>query len=173
MTEKVGEEDGLSPAAETPLPLPLDFEAHYIIHQEAFHAYALAVLGTNDAAEDAVHRAFLEILRHWDALLAESDLQQQIWAILRRTVIAEILLDFRAHLTALDSGSGVYAALGSLSARQFDVVVLRYIAKYDTKRISWYLGVTPSTVDYHCRKARERLAPYYRQATQLKQEDTK
>ncbi|WP_309144402.1 hypothetical protein [Streptomyces sp. BR123] len=52
------------------------------------------------------------------------------------------------------------------------MIVLRYIAKYDTKRISWYMGVTPSTVDYHCRKARERLSPVYRRATKQKQEDT-
>ncbi|WP_256987517.1 hypothetical protein [Streptomyces sp. BR123] len=86
MIDDVREEDGRSPVAEAPLPLPLEFEAHYLTNQEAFHAYALAFLGTNDLAEKAVHRAFLEILRHWNALLAESDLQGQTWAIMRRTV---------------------------------------------------------------------------------------
>ncbi|MEU6467522.1 hypothetical protein [Streptomyces sp. NPDC046976] len=62
MTEEVGE-DGRVPVAEAPLRLPVEFEELYILHQEGFHKLALAVLGTNDAAERAVHRAFLEILQ--------------------------------------------------------------------------------------------------------------
>ncbi|MFI5621472.1 RNA polymerase sigma factor [Streptomyces sp. NPDC051567] len=158
--------------AEAPLPLPLEFEAHYLTNQEAFHAYALFCLRTNDAAERAVHRAFLEILRHWKTLLTESDLQQQTWAIMRRTVISESLRNFREQLTAMDNGTGLYKALGNLPPRQFDVIVLRYVVKYATRHISWYMGITPSTVDYHCRKARERLAPVHRRATMQKQEDT-
>ncbi|MEV1048721.1 sigma factor-like helix-turn-helix DNA-binding protein [Streptomyces sp. NPDC049916] len=46
----------------------------------------------------------------------------------------------------MHSGRGLFAALSKLPARQFDVVVLRYVAQYDTKRISWYLGITDSTV---------------------------
>ncbi|MGW2709901.1 RNA polymerase sigma factor [Streptomyces sp. NPDC001356] len=172
MTEEVGE-DGRVPVAEAPLPLPVEFEALYILHQEGFHALALAVLGTNDAAESAVHRAFLEILRLWDRLKAESeDLQQEVWAIVRRTVISEHLLSLREQMAALDSGSGLYAALGALPPRQFDVMVLRYIGHYDTKRISWYMGITTSTVDYHCRKARERLSPVYRRILKCQGEET-
>ena len=171
MTEEARGDEGRSPVAEAPRPLPLEFEAHYITHQEAYHEYALVVLRTNDAAERAVHRAFLEILRHWDDLLTERDLPQQTWAIMRRTVIAESLLTFRAQLAAMDSGNGLYTALGKLPPRQFDVIVLRYIAKCDVKRIGWYMGITPSTVDYHCRKARERLTPVWQRA--LTKETTK
>ncbi|ANW22636.1 sigma-70 family RNA polymerase sigma factor (plasmid) [Streptomyces clavuligerus] len=172
MTDDV-EEHGGQPVTAAPLPLPLDFEAYYITHQEAFHQYALAILGTNDAAEKAIHRAFLEILRHWDTLLSESDLQQQVWAIVRRTVMSEILLDLRAQLATLDDGTGLYKALAALPPRQFDVVVLRHIVCLKTHDISWYMGLTPSTVDYHCRRARERLDPVYRRTTRRKQEDTK
>ncbi|WP_309505807.1 RNA polymerase sigma factor [Streptomyces pyxinae] len=153
---------------EAPLPLPLDFEAYYITHQEAFHEFALAVLGTNDAAEEAVHRAFLEILRHWPTLLAESDLEQQVWMIVRRTVIAQALVGLREQMAAMDDGLGLYQALGRLAPRQFDVLVLRYIGNYDAQRIGWYLGVTASTVDYHCRRARERLEPRLRRAMLLR-----
>lgn len=173
MSEDVREDDGSSPEAEAPLPLPLDFQAHYLMNQEAWHEYALFVLRTNDAAEHAVHRVFLEILRLWDVLLAESDLQQQTWSILRRVVIEELLGHFRRQLTEMDSGIGLYPALGKLTPSQFDVIVLRYIAKYDTQHISWYLGVTASTVDYHCRKARERLAPVYHRRYGMKKEDAK
>ncbi|MFG2615753.1 RNA polymerase sigma factor [Streptomyces anulatus] len=156
MTEDV-RADGSSPVADAVLPLPLEFEAHYVTHQDAYHQYALFYLGSNDAAEEAVHRAFYEILRHWDALLAESNLQQQAWSIMRRVVISQSLMSFRKKIILMHSGRGLFAALSKLPARQFDVVVLRYVAQYDTKRIGWYLGITDSTVDYHCRKAKERL----------------
>ncbi|MGW1015422.1 RNA polymerase sigma factor [Streptomyces niveus] len=158
MTEDV-RADGSSPVADASavLPLPLDFEAHYITHQEAFHDYALVYLGTNEAAEAAVHRAFLEILYHWNALLEESNLQQQVWAIVRRVVISQALISFRKRIAQMDSNVGLFVALSKLPPRQFDVIVMRYFLNCDTKRISWYMGVTDSTVDYHCRKARERL----------------
>ncbi|MFF3312945.1 RNA polymerase sigma factor [Streptomyces sp. NPDC002952] len=171
MTEEVGEDEGRIPVADAPLPLPVEFEALYILHQEAFHDLALAVLGTNDAAERAIDRAFLEILRHWEKMKESEDLQQEIWAIVRRTVISEELLSLREQMAALDSGTGLYAALGALPPRQFDVMVLRYIGRHDTKRISWYMGITPSTVDYHCRKARERLSPVYRRLLKSQRKD--
>ncbi|WP_327666905.1 sigma-70 family RNA polymerase sigma factor [Streptomyces sp. NBC_00485] len=173
MYEDVRADDGRGPVTQAPLPLPLDFEAHYVMNQEAWHRYALHFLRTNHAAERAVHRAFLEILRHWDVLLGEPNLQQLTWAIVRRVVIDERLGDVREELAAMDNGIGLYPALGKLPQRQFDVVVLRYILNYSTKRVSWYLGITPSTVDYHCRKARERLAPVYRNQYGAKKEDTK
>jgi RNA polymerase sigma-70 factor (ECF subfamily) len=172
MSEEVGD-DGQAPLDADCLPLPLEFEALYVFNQAAFHDLALSVLGTNDAAEHAVHRGFLEILKLWDKLKAESeDLQQEVWAIMRRTVISEELLSLRRQMAALDSGSGLYEALGNLPPRQFDVMVLRYIGGHSAKRIGWYMGVTASTVDYHCRQARQRLSPRYYRILQNTQEGT-
>ncbi|MFD0392381.1 hypothetical protein ACFQ3Z_04495 [Streptomyces nogalater] len=50
-------------------------------------------------------------------------------------------------------------------------MVLRYIGGHDTEHISWYLGVTQSTVDYHCRKARERLSPIHRRILKSQREE--
>lgn len=172
MFEDTREQDAPS-AVDTPLRLPVDFEALYLINQEVWHRYALQFLRTNEAAEDAVHRAFLEVLQHWDALLVAPDLQQQAWAVLRRVVMHERLQDFRAELAAMDSGIGLYPALGNLPQRQFDAMVLRYIFDFETTRIAWYLGVTASTVDYHCRKARERLATVYTDTYRARAEDDK
>ncbi|WP_172387193.1 RNA polymerase sigma factor [Streptomyces sp. MNP-20] len=158
MTEDAHADDP-SPVAAAVLPLPLEFEALYLANQQSFHGYAVTCLGGDEAAEDAVHRAFLEILGHWEALLAESNLQQQVWSILRRVVISQRLQEFRHELAGLHSDIGLFAAMSSLPPRQFDVLVLRHVLEYDTQRISWYMGVTPSTVDYHCRKANERLEP--------------
>lgn len=144
MTDDVREEDGRAPVAEAPLPLPLEFEAYYLTNQEAFHEFALFVLGTNDLAEKAVHRAFRELLRHWDDLLTEPDLPEQAWNIMRRVVIDELLGTLRENMTAMDSGIGLYPALCKLPSRQFDVVVLKFIGKYDTKHIAWYMGLPPA-----------------------------
>lgn len=158
MTDDVRAEDG-NPAldANAVLPLPLEYEALYVATQEPFHKYALLCLGSNDAAEDAVHRAFLEILNHWDALLGGSNLQKQAWAILRRVVISQALDAFRRKLSLLHGDIGLFEAMTSLPPRQFDVIVLRHVMSLDTRKISWYMGVSASTVDYHGRKGKERL----------------
>ncbi len=161
MHEEVFRDDGSGSATQAPLPLPLDFEAHYVMSQEAWHSYALYRLGSNDTAERAVHRAFLEVLRDWDALLAEENLPQQTWSILRRIVGDEALGAARDGISMLPSTIGLYPALLKLPQRQLDVIILRYILSYSSQKTGWYLGITASTVDHHCRKARERLAPVY------------
>ena len=148
---------GAPVAEDRVLPLPVDWEALYLANQETFHRYAYVVLRNNTAAEDAVHRAFLEILRHWDALLEESNLQQQVWAIFRRVVISEALNAFRKGLKKLPGDEGVFAAMTKLPPRQFDAAVLRFVLKCDADQVSWYMGVSTSTVGHHCRKAKERL----------------
>lgn len=163
-------EDG-SPPVKAPLSLPLEFEAHYITNQEAYHAYALVRLGTSEAAEEAVHRAFLEILRHWNDLLTESNLQQQTWTILRRVVISQALLHAQASLT--DSDNPVHQALAKLPARQFDALVLRHWLRQSNDDIAWYMGITSSTVDYHCRRGRERLAHMLHRPVRLRKSDAR
>ncbi|MFE6782136.1 RNA polymerase sigma factor [Streptomyces sp. NPDC057680] len=166
MTDDVCEEDGRVPVAEAPLQFPLEFEAHYLTNQEGFHRFALQILRTNERAEEAVHRAYVEIRERWDTLLSEPDLQAQTWQILRQAIINELIGDgLREDLASRDSGIGLYPALGKLPPRQFDAVILRFIGGYDTTQIAWYMGLTPSTVTYHIRKAQERLAPIHRRAT--------
>lgn len=129
-----------------------------------------------------MHRAFLEILGSWDALLAAGNLEQQAWAIMRRLVTqqleadgrppalaingpihralntAQILSSARDRLQLMDSSRGLYAAIAELPSRQFDVIVLRYVLGYQTVRIAWLLGLkNERTVDYHIRRAKERL----------------
>ncbi|MFB9458369.1 sigma-70 family RNA polymerase sigma factor [Streptomyces antimycoticus] len=158
-----------------PLQLPLDFEAFYLGHQELFHDYAETQLGGRRAAEEAIHKAFLEILASWDQLLQEGNLEQRAWAVVRRIVgrrletegrppafvingpIEQALRAARDKLRVMQSGTGLYEAIAELPPRQFDVVVLRYILEYPTARIAWFMGLSDRTVDYHCRKAKERL----------------
>ncbi|MEU5191375.1 sigma-70 family RNA polymerase sigma factor [Streptomyces klenkii] len=160
---------------EEPLPLPLDFEAYYLGHQEFFHSFAELHLGTRRAAEDTVHRVFLEILASWDNLLRETDLEQRTLAVLSRHVqerlereqrppafvisgpIARTLRAVRAEMEITHGSAGLYEAILELSTRQFTVIVLQYLLGYPTARIARFMGLDPRTVDYHRRKAKERL----------------
>ncbi|MFH8469222.1 sigma-70 family RNA polymerase sigma factor [Streptomyces sp. NPDC017991] len=158
MTDDARAGAGGSPVIATGvLPFPLDFEALYLKNQEDYHRFARAILNDQQDAEDAVHRAYFEILAHWPDLLADGNVHQQTWAILRRTVISEKLTNYRGNLAELTEDNDVARALCTLPSRQFDVMVLRYLCACATADIAWYLGVSASTVDYHGRKAKQRL----------------
>lgn len=140
---------GLSQSMFVPLDLPLDFEAFYLGHQEAFHAYAEVHSGTREAAEEAIHEVFLEIHAGWSQLLSRGNLEQGGWAIVRRVVhdrldsegrgpafvingpiaqaLDRALLTARDKLQRMESSSGLYEAISELPDRQFEVIVLRYV----------------------------------------------
>ncbi|KOV74338.1 RNA polymerase [Streptomyces sp. AS58] len=158
MTDDCAGQDYGPVAASDVLPFPLEFEALYLKNHGDYRRFAIAVLNDEAAADDAVHRAFIEILRHWPALLGDSNVHQHTWAILRRTVISERLTSYRGNLAELTEDSDVARALCALPSRQFDVMVLRFLCDCCADDIAWYLGITVSTVDYHIRKAKERLA---------------
>ncbi|GGP82344.1 sigma-70 family RNA polymerase sigma factor [Streptomyces melanogenes] len=160
---------------EEPLGLPLDYEAYYLGHQEFFHAFAELHLGTRHAAEDTVHLVFLEILSIWDDLLQDPDLEQRTLTVLSRQVrerlesegrppafviagpIAQNLRAIRAEMELAPQGAGLYEAILELPPRQFTVIVLKHLLGYPTARIARVMGLDPRTVDYHGRRAKERL----------------
>lgn len=165
-----------------PHQLPLDFEAFYVVNVAAFHDYAEVSLGNRAEAEELVHRAFLEILGNWQSLLADGNLEQRAWAIVRRAVSrrlegddrppalaingpilralrAGLMSSARQQMSLMESSRGLYAAIAALPNRQFDVMVLKYILGYGSPRIAWLLGLkNERTVDYHLRRAKERLS---------------
>lgn len=165
----------LTQPVHVPLDLPLDFEAFYLGHQESFHAYAEIHFGSRTAAEDVIHRVFLEILGGWDELLRTGNVDQGAWAIVRRVVsgrlaeegrapafvingpIAQALRAVRDKLQAMESTSGLYAAIAELPRRQFEVIVLRYVLGYSTSKVAWYVGLDDRTVGHHIRRGKERL----------------
>ncbi|MCC2276603.1 sigma-70 family RNA polymerase sigma factor [Streptomyces sp. ET3-23] len=155
--------------------MPLDYEAYYLGHQEFFHAFAELHLGNRRQAEETVHLVFLEILLNWESLLQQTDLEQRTLAVLGRHVrerlrrerrrpafviagpIARNLRLIRSEMELAPGDSGLYEAILELPARQFTVIVLKYLLGYSTTRIARYMDLDPRTVDYHGRKAKERL----------------
>ncbi len=166
---------GQSQPVDEPLDLPLDFEGFYLGHQEFFHAFAEIHLGTRRAAEESVHRVFLEILAGWDQLLQQGDLEQLTLAVLHRHVterlkregrgpafvlngpIALNLRAIRNELEIAESTAGLYEAIADLPTRQFNVIVLKYLLGYNTARIARFMSLDVRTVGYHDRRAKERL----------------
>ncbi|MER7966824.1 MULTISPECIES: sigma-70 family RNA polymerase sigma factor [Streptomyces] len=149
--------------------LPLSYQALYLSDQTAFHDYAFVVLKDNEAAEEAVHTAMTRVQDNWNELLVESNMQQQVWAIMRQTVeeyrqdaedraaIARSLHTYRQGLGSLNSEQGVFEALAGLPPQQFDAVVMRYILQIKAQRIGWYMGISEQTVNYHCRQGKQRI----------------
>lgn len=159
----------------TMFPLPLDFEAFVLSHQEFFHLYAELHCGSRPAAEDVVQEVFLEILTAWDGLLQEDELERRTLAVLHRHVAKRLAREGRApayiingpieqHLRALrgelelaPSPIGLYDAISELPVRQYTVIVMRFLMGNPTKRVARFVHIDERTVSYHCRRAKERL----------------
>lgn len=166
---------GLTQSMYVPLDLPLDFEAFYLGHQEAFHSYAELHFGTRAAAEEVVHEVFLEIHAGWTELLSAGNLEQGAWAIVRRAVHDRLELEGRApafvingpiacalaatrdRLQKMESTTGLFEAIADLPNRQFEVIVLRYLLGYPTAKVAWFVGIDERTVGHHLRRGKERL----------------
>ncbi|WP_328549487.1 sigma-70 family RNA polymerase sigma factor [Streptomyces sp. NBC_00366] len=170
-----GDAHEAAPPPQDGAELPPDFEAFYLGHQEIFHEYAEAHLGSRATAEEVVHTAFVKLLADWTELLRSENLEQGAWAIVRRTVhdrlklesrttafaikeqITQALVATRGQLQISGSVSGLYEAIAELPDRQFDAIVLRYVLGYPTSKVAWYMGVDERTVGYHLRRGKARL----------------
>lgn len=156
--------------------LPLDFEGFVLGHQVFFHTYAELHLGSRPAAETVVHAVFLEIHAAWDGLLQEDELERRTLAVLHRHVASRLaregrdpayiingqiqqrLRALRGELELSDSRLGLYTAISELPVRQYTVIVLRYLIGYTTKQVARFMSLDERTVNYHCRRGKERLA---------------
>lgn len=56
------------------------------------------------------------------------------------------LLDLQVQFTALETDLGLYIAIGKLTERQYDVIVLRYVLTQEIDDIAGYMGVGKGTV---------------------------
>ncbi|MFS0698121.1 sigma-70 family RNA polymerase sigma factor [Streptomyces nitrosporeus] len=175
MHDTSGPNPGHLGGVHTTIALPLDFEAFVLSHQEFFHLYAELHCGNRAAAETLVHEVFLEILTAWDNLLQEDELERQTLAVLHRHVtkrlaregrdpayiingpIAQNLRSLRGELKLAPSPIGLYEAISELPVRQYTVIVMRFLMGYSTKQVARFMHLDERTVNYHCRRAKERL----------------
>ncbi|MFG2823853.1 sigma-70 family RNA polymerase sigma factor [Kitasatospora sp. NPDC048365] len=164
------------PGAVQVTELPLDFEAFYLRHLDVYLEYAQRRIGDPATAADLVHQVFLYLLSTWDEVLVEPNLSAHCWDVLRsaigyelrrstadptfteRITFARAMLLSREWFAAQVGDHDLFRRIAELPPRQFDVVVLKYVMGRPVTEIAWLLGLSTRTVDYHARKARERLA---------------
>ncbi|MER8103926.1 sigma-70 family RNA polymerase sigma factor [Kitasatospora sp. NPDC094016] len=156
--------------------LPIAFRAFQELHAQPYFDFALTVLGNQTLAQHIVDEAFLALLDRWDRVLTEPNPNAYAWAALRCAVeaqqaraaehrllierlvfsavvrreaeplIADIDADALANRTDEEVGVSVAAAVLELSGAKFDVIVLRYLNKYDIKKTAAAMGIDETTV---------------------------
>ncbi|WP_406115870.1 sigma-70 family RNA polymerase sigma factor [Kitasatospora purpeofusca] len=155
--------------------LPDDLVALLVMYGEAYWEYARLHLGDADAADVLVDDVFADLAAHWDVVLQQENVEEFCWGVLRATIddTLELLArpsaftsaafvfamaDAREAFQALESGIGLFAAIGGLPERQHDVVVLTYVLGYPIVTASRVMGITKSGVYSLRRDARRQLA---------------
>ncbi|MEV0534361.1 sigma-70 family RNA polymerase sigma factor [Kitasatospora sp. NPDC050463] len=164
LTDPAGAPEAVGP------DLPLEFEAFYLSNVAYYTAYAKSRLGDERLTRRAVDEAFGFILDRWQQLVREPQLAASTWDVLLASVashtrsfsadaaLARAMQKARAQLDAMQDGLGLYAAISELPPRQFDVIVLRYVAGRSTTEIGLLMDISVRTVDYHLSRAKDRLA---------------
>lgn len=123
-----------------------------------FFRLALAVCGTNEAAADAVHDAFVRAIRGRAGLRDPDALEAWVWRTVLNTARTQRALETQRPVAvgAVDApatGNGrarewpeLRAAVAALPERQRSVLFLRHYADLDYDRIAAVLGIARGTV---------------------------
>ncbi|MFF2751760.1 RNA polymerase sigma factor [Kitasatospora sp. NPDC058048] len=155
--------------------LPNELVALMVMHGEAYWNYAHLHLGDADAADGLVDDVFADLAATWDTVLRQENVEEFCWGVLRATVddalehrarpsafteaaFAVAMNDAREAFQALESGIGLFAAIGDLPGRQHDVVVLTYVLGYPIVTAARIMGITRGGVYSLRRDARRQLA---------------
>ncbi|WP_202451508.1 sigma-70 family RNA polymerase sigma factor [Streptomyces sp. SID4948] len=164
--------------------LRLTFDAFCKTHERAWIGIARARLRDEATALDAVERMKHRLWQHWGRLLREKIPAFHAWALVKEEIgasLAErtvaggqlppqgpvpdwVVLMRRAaeraqHLAeAPGSHEELYAAVGGLSERRHDVLVLRYLLGLPDSVIAEYLDTTEANVRSTARQALDRLS---------------
>ncbi|MFC5667705.1 sigma-70 family RNA polymerase sigma factor [Kitasatospora misakiensis] len=155
--------------------LPNDLVALMVMHGEAYWKYAHLHLGDAGATDGLVDDVFADLATHWDLVLRQENVGEFCWGVLRATVddalerlgrpsafttaaFAFAKADALEAFRALESGIGLFAAIGDLPERQHDVVVLTYVLDYPIVTAARIMGITKGGVYSLRRDARRQLA---------------
>ena len=124
----------------------------------AFLRVAVAIVGDEQLARDAVHDGFVRAVRHRRRFRGEGGLEGWLWRIVvnearkRRAREGRLIPVDPAELDAGSETNGyaeaghIAATVAALPERQRLVLFLRYFADLDYERIAQALDVAPGTV---------------------------
>ncbi|MFV8132821.1 RNA polymerase sigma factor [Streptomyces syringium] len=160
--------------------MPPDLEAFYDLYAKAHLRYAHTMLGDKKSAKAVVRRLYSHLALNWVVVLKEESPEAYAFALLKQRVETHLRLTgtapqmvqtasfqqaaratleaMRGQLQIMESSLGLFTAIASLPARQYDVIVLHYLLGYPSSRIANIMGIKPDTVRSHRRLARERIA---------------
>ncbi|MFJ8045470.1 hypothetical protein ACIRBX_33680 [Kitasatospora sp. NPDC096147] len=155
--------------------LPVEFEAYVLGNYDDFVGFATELLEDEQVATDLTVEVFTQLALDWQVILRAPNLDDHCWSMLTtavrvqticrgldadvrdRMVRARDILDQMRRLLhdpdAQDSEVGLYQALGRLTQREFDTVVLKRVMGRTTLFAASVLGVHPATVDRSYTKA--------------------
>jgi RNA polymerase sigma-70 factor (ECF subfamily) len=149
------------------------FDSFYRAAYGRVVALAHSMTGDRHLAEEIAQEAFIAAHRNWDKVrrLERPDLWVRRVAINRCTsTFRRKLIEWRSNRAAHDAtpdavdgpapddGNAVWAAVRRLPDRQRSIVALHYVDGLTTADIGALLDLSPSTVQTHLGRARERLA---------------
>jgi RNA polymerase sigma-70 factor (sigma-E family) len=165
----------LAEASDVPLAdYAADFDAFYRAVYPGVVAVAHSMTGDRHLGEEIAQEAFIAAHRRWTRVqrLERPDLWVRRVAVNRctstwrrklieRRVNGQVAAGTPTHTDgggdARLEGDALWAAVRRLPDRQLAVVVLHYVDELSTAEIGELLGCTPSTVQTHLTRARERL----------------
>jgi RNA polymerase sigma-70 factor (ECF subfamily) len=139
--------------------------------------YAYLQLGSDADAEEAVDLTFDQVMDRWPRMLRMENLEGYAWTILKRRIIdmhrkrrrRPELMEIAAFEAALADPAedpydtltdaiALYVAVGSLSERQRDAILLYYGIGFTAAEAAVLMGNEEATVRSQLRTGRRRLA---------------
>jgi RNA polymerase sigma factor (sigma-70 family) len=177
--ERAAQSRAARPARVPPIGLEAEhwsprFEAVFRVHAGRVVAYCLRRLGDRAAAEDVAAETFLVAWRRLDAMPADDELPWLL-GIARRTIsnqrrsdrrrerlLARVVAEEVAGATEPDpppnASGAIHVALGQLSERDREVLMLTTWDGLDQRRAAAVVGCSEGAFKVRLHRARKRLA---------------
>ncbi len=148
----------------------LRFEQLYHRYRRLMFYVARQILPCDEDAEDAVHEAFVAIIRHFHKISDVSSPQTRAFVVLIVERKSIDLLRSNARKSALPfneeslgvvipppGDGGLADAMTQLKRRQRELLLLRYFVGYSTREAAQLLGMTPAAAQKELTRAKSAL----------------
>lgn len=146
------------------------FEQLYHRYRRLMFYVARQILPSDEDAEDAVHEAFVAIIRHFESVSDVSDSKTRAFVVLiaerkaidlRRSNARRGTLPLEENcvgITIPPPGDGGLAdAMAQLKPRWRELLLLRYYVGYSTREAAQLLGMTPAAAHKELTRAKTAL----------------
>lgn len=156
--------------------------AIYEQYKNVFFRYAIGITHNQEMAEDAIHSAFVSILKHHERLLALPDRERLKWCvvIVKNKAIDQVRMQNRAQgipieqmereIAAVDTSmdmddfvarrelyQSIFRHLDELDPESRQILEMKYCLQMHYREIADQLGVTEKYVDNHIMLAKRKL----------------